>query len=100
VSAVEEQEGRRDAERRTCDTTTRFSGLPGTGKRSGVRAACCVWGGADGKGLRKQHLAGGLLYNTGPTLLFVTACEEPLERDVRIDHGTKEKVRLTTDWSC
>ena len=23
-----------------------------TGKRSAVKAACCVWGGADGKGLR------------------------------------------------
>ncbi len=31
------------------------------------KEAWCVRGGADGKGLGNQHLAGGLLYNTGPT---------------------------------
>jgi hypothetical protein len=36
-----------------------------TGKRSAVRVACCVWGGADGKGLFTQHLAGGLLHLEG-----------------------------------
>jgi len=30
------------------------------------KEAWCVRGGADGKGLGNQHLAGGLLYNTGP----------------------------------
>jgi len=60
------QGGRRDAYSHNCGTTARVSGWSDTGKRSARKPACCVWGGADGKGLGNQHLASGLLYLTHP----------------------------------
>jgi len=60
------QGGRRDAYSHNCGTTARVSGWSDTGKRSARKPACCVWGGADGKGLGNQHLASGLLYFSHP----------------------------------
>jgi len=62
VSAGDGQGGRRDASSHTCPTSTRPGGQPGTGKRSALNVACCVWGGADAKGLDNQYLGGCLLH--------------------------------------
>jgi hypothetical protein len=62
VPAVDRQGGRRDADGRNCCGTACGSRLPGTGERTASKDARCVRGGADGKGLHVQYLAGGLLH--------------------------------------
>lgn len=44
----------------TTASTSPASAGADTGKRSAMKVACCVWGGADGKGPGNRHLAGGL----------------------------------------
>jgi len=80
VSAVDQQGGRRDAYSHNCGTTARVSGWSDTGKRSARKPACCVWGGADGKGLGNQHLASGLLYLAHPTWPWRFRCPADLKK--------------------
>jgi len=70
VSAVAGQRGRRDADSHNCRGTTRYGGWSGTGKRSAMKVACCVWGGADAKGLVNQYLGGCLLHLTHPGCFY------------------------------